>query len=61
VAAESGAYAAGVSDVVGVWVRVQHALRRLTQLFERIWYGLRPAAESDYADALILFEELRGA
>jgi hypothetical protein len=39
---------------------MQLALRRLTQLFERIWYGLRPAAESDYASALILFEELRG-
>jgi hypothetical protein len=41
--------------------RMQRALRRLTQLFERIWYGLRPAAESDYASALVLFEELRGA
>jgi hypothetical protein len=40
---------------------MQKTLRRLTQLFERIWYGLRPAAESDYASALILFEELRGA
>jgi hypothetical protein len=40
---------------------MQQALRRLTQLFERIWYGLRPAAESDYASALVLFEELRGA
>jgi hypothetical protein len=39
--------------------RMQQSLRRLTQLFERIWYGLRPAAESDYASALILFEELR--
>jgi hypothetical protein len=41
--------------------RMQLALRRLTQLFERIWYGLRPAAESDYASALVLFEELRSA
>lgn len=40
---------------------MQQALRRLTQLFERIWYGLRPAAESDYANALVLFEELRSA
>jgi hypothetical protein len=40
---------------------MQQALRRLTQLFERIWYGLRPAAESDYASAVVLFEELRGA
>lgn len=41
--------------------RVQQTLRRLTQLFERIWYGLRPAAESDYESALVLFEELRSA
>jgi hypothetical protein len=41
--------------------RGQQTLRRLTQLFERIWYGLRPAAESDYASALVLFEELRSA
>jgi hypothetical protein len=33
----------------------------LTQTFERIWYGLRPAAESDYESALVLFEELRRA
>ena len=39
--------------------RIQQTLRRLTQLFELIWYGLRPAAESDYASALMLFEELR--
>ena len=41
--------------------RMQQTLRRLTQLFERIWYGLRPAEESDYASALVLFEELRSA
>jgi hypothetical protein len=41
--------------------RMQQALRKMTQLFERIWYGLRPAAESDYASALVLFEELRSA
>jgi Domain of unknown function (DUF4129) len=41
--------------------RMQQTLRRLTQLFERIWYGFRPAAESDYASALVLFEELRSA
>jgi Domain of unknown function (DUF4129) len=40
---------------------LQQSLRTLTQLFERIWYGLRPAAESDYASALVLFEELRSA
>ncbi len=41
--------------------KVQQTLRRLTQIFERIWYGLRPAAESDYANALVLFEQLRSA
>jgi hypothetical protein len=41
--------------------RVQQTLRLLTQTFERIWYGLRPAAESDYESALVLFEELRRA
>jgi hypothetical protein len=40
---------------------MQQTLWTLTQLFERIWYGLRPAAESDYASALMLFEELRSA
>jgi Domain of unknown function (DUF4129) len=40
--------------------RMQQTLSGLTQIFERIWYGLRPAKESDYARALILFEELRG-
>ena len=39
----------------------QLALRRLTQLFERLWYGLRPAAESDYNSAIRLFDELRNA
>ncbi len=40
---------------------IQQSLRRLTQIFERIWYGLRPAAESDYASAMRLFDELRSA
>jgi hypothetical protein len=40
---------------------VQQGLRRMTQIFERIWYGLRPAAESDYARALELFDQLRSA
>jgi len=40
---------------------LQLELRKMTQLFERIWYGLRPAAESDYAGALALFEKLRSA
>jgi len=33
----------------------------MTQIFERILYGLRPAAESDYARALELFDQLRSA
>ena len=41
--------------------RMEQGLRRLTQIFERIWYGLRPAAESDYDRALALFDELRAA
>jgi hypothetical protein len=36
-------------------------LRALTSIFERIWYGLRPAAHSDYLQALALFEDLRRA
>ena len=40
---------------------MQQALRGLTQIFERIWYGLRPAGESDYERARVLFEELRAA
>ena len=40
---------------------MQQTLRRMTQLFERIWYGLRPAAESDYTNAQTLFDELRSA
>jgi hypothetical protein len=39
----------------------QIALRSLTRIFERIWYGLRAAAREDYAQALALFEELRRA
>jgi hypothetical protein len=39
----------------------QIALRSLTTLFERIWYGLRGAAQEDYANALTLFESLRRA
>ncbi len=37
----------------------QQALGGLTRLFERIWYGLRPAAESDYLQAGRLLEQLR--
>jgi hypothetical protein len=40
---------------------MQQSLRGMTQLFERIWYGLRPAAESDYASARMLFDKLRSA
>ena len=40
---------------------MQQALRGLTQIFERIWYGLRPAGESDYERARVLFERLRAA
>jgi hypothetical protein len=34
-------------------------LRQQTRGFERIWYGLNPAAETDYRQALQLHEELR--
>jgi len=37
----------------------QLTLRRLTRIFERIWYGLRDAAREDYIQALALFEELK--
>ena len=36
-------------------------LRRQTLAFERIWYGLRPARQSDYDQALQLHQELRAA
>jgi Domain of unknown function (DUF4129) len=39
----------------------QIALRTLTGLFERIWYGLRGAAQEDYLHALALFEDLKRA
>jgi len=39
----------------------QSTLRALTSIFERIWYGLRPAAHEDYVQALALFEDLRRA
>jgi len=39
----------------------QTTLGGLTRIFERIWYGQRPAAESDYERARALFEELRRA
>jgi hypothetical protein len=36
-------------------------LLRQTRGFERIWYGLNPAAETDYRQALELHEQLRAA
>ena len=39
----------------------QIALRKLTRIFERIWYGLRGAVREDYLQALALFEDLRQA
>jgi hypothetical protein len=36
-------------------------LRKQTQGFERVWYGLREAARQDYESALALHEELRVA
>ena len=37
----------------------QRSLRRLTSIFERIWYGLRVAAREDYLQALTLFNDLK--
>lgn len=36
----------------------QQGLRRLTQIFERVWYGLREADENEYAEARALYERL---
>jgi hypothetical protein len=36
----------------------QQGLRRLTQIFERVWYGLRDADESEYAEARALYERV---
>jgi hypothetical protein len=41
--------------------RQQLSLRKLTGIFERIWYGLRDAAREDYQQALALFEDIRHA
>ena len=35
------------------------ALGGLTRVFERIWYGLRPAAEADYRHASAMLDDLR--
>jgi hypothetical protein len=37
----------------------QQALGRLTRVFERIWYGLRPAAETDFRQASAMLDQLR--
>lgn len=37
----------------------QGALRRLTQMFERLWYGLREAERTDYEQARSIYETLR--
>jgi hypothetical protein len=36
----------------------QLGLRRLTQIFERVWYGLRATNEGEYAEARALYERL---
>jgi hypothetical protein len=36
-------------------------LSGLTRVFERIWYGLRPAGESDYRDAKAMLDRMRSA
>jgi hypothetical protein len=37
----------------------QQSLRGLTQLLERLWYGLRDAEKKDYERARTMFEALR--
>jgi len=37
----------------------RQTLLGMTRIFERIWYGLRPAAKSDYDRAKSMLEELR--
>jgi hypothetical protein len=39
----------------------QEGLRKLTQIFERVWYGLRDADERQYAEARALYERLAGS
>ena len=36
-------------------------LRAFTQLLERIWYGLAPAARADYDQARAVYDELRSS
>lgn len=37
----------------------EQGLRRLTVLLERVWYGLREARESEYAEARAVYEQLQ--
>jgi hypothetical protein len=39
----------------------QKGLRRLTQIFERVWYGLRDADSREYAEARALYERLEAS
>jgi hypothetical protein len=39
----------------------QRALGGLTRIFERIWYGLRPASRQDFERAHALLQELKGS
>jgi hypothetical protein len=39
----------------------QQGLRRLTQIFEHVWYGLRDADPSEYAEARALYERLEAS
>jgi Domain of unknown function (DUF4129) len=39
----------------------QQGLRRLTQIFEHVWYGLRDADSSEYAEARALYERLEAS
>jgi hypothetical protein len=36
----------------------QQDLRGLTQIFERVWYGLRETEAAEYAEARALYERL---
>jgi hypothetical protein len=39
----------------------EQGLRRLTQIFERVWYGLREANAEEYAESLVQYERLSAA
>lgn len=36
----------------------EQGLRRLTRIFERVWYGLRETTAAEYADARSMYEEI---